>query len=263
MPQAQLGGVRLKYSLRGPKHAPVLMFSNSLGTNLDMWQPQVAAFTTDWRVLTYDTRGHGASEVTPAPYTLNLLARDAIGLLDHLNIETVHFCGLSLGGLTGQALALAWPQRLASLTLANTAAHIPPAELWNQRINTVRQLGLEAIVDNVLARWFTDGFAASAPDIWSQMRTMFCGLDPQGYMACCMAVRDADFRNDIECIHIPTLVICGQDDLATPPALSEFLANTIPEAHLAPIKHAAHISSLEQADIFNHHLRTFLNRTIA
>lgn len=263
MPRANVNGMRLNYKLSGPEDAPVLMFSNSLGTSFGMWDPQVSAFSANWRILQYDTRGHGASEVTEAPYTVDLLASDAVALLDHLEIARVHFCGLSLGGLTGQALALQWPERLVSLTLTNTAAHIPPVSLWNERIAAVRARGLEPIVDGVLARWFTAGFAKRAPDAWSRMRTMFCANDPRGYVACCMAVRDSDFRQDLARVRVPTLVIFGEDDQATPPAFAEFLAGAIPGARLIGIEKAAHISNVEQPEIFNGHLRRFLTDVAA
>ena len=263
MPKAILKDVSLNYTLSGPEGAPILMFSNSLGTNYHMWDQQAALFSKNWRVLRYDTRGHGASEVTPGPYTIDQLAGDVINLLDYLKIERVHFCGLSMGGFIGQALALGWPSRITSLVLANTAAYLGPKERWDDRLAMIQKVGLRAISKDVLGLWFTDGFLESAPDIWTKMQEMYCANDLDGNIASSLAIRDADFRNDIKRIQMPTLIIYSVNDLATPAELSKFIGGEISGAILAGINQAGHISNIEQPEIFNAHLGKFLNENLA
>ena len=274
MPRRELDNVSLHYDLRGPADAPVLMFSNSLGTDFAMWAPQVEALSAHWRILRYDTRGHGGSSIGRgqaggdtswvAYCSIERLAQDVVELLDALHIERVHFCGLSLGGLTGQCLALTHPQRLRSLTLANTASHFAPARLWDERIAAVRERGLSSIAENIVARWLChrsinrpgNGDVNRYPD----MLSMLCATDERGYVAACAAIRDADYRADLGRIRLPTLVIGGGNDRATPMALSEQMAAAIPGARLVEIADAAHLSNLDQPAAFNAQLREFLHQ---
>lgn len=251
----------LSYRVDGPTNGPSILFSNSLGTTLHMWDPLLPYLAQDYRVIRYDTRGHGNSVRTDGPYTVDALADDVLALLDVLRIETVHFCGLSLGGATGQALAVKAPERLLSLTLANTASLFPTREMWDARISSALEHGMASISDAVLQRWFTDAFAREDPDLFATMRKMFQEIDPRGYAACCAAVRDVNLQDQVARIRTPTLVICGDDDVATPPSASEFLADHIDGAHLVRIKNAAHISSVEQPQHFYaalHHFMTNL-----
>ncbi len=255
MPYADLNDVRLHYRLDGPEDAPVLMLSNSLGTTLDMWAPQLPVLAQRFRVLRYDSRGHGGSQLTPGPYTINQLAGDAVGLLDALGIGRTHFCGLSLGGMVGQWLGVHAPERIDRLILCNTAARIGPPELWNTRIEAVRQGGMDAITEAVLGRWFTAGFLdnpAVAP-----LRTMLLAASAEGYMACCAAVRDMDQRDSIARISRPTLVIAGSHDLATPPADGRFLVERIAGAEYLQLD-AGHLSNVEQAERFTAAVLAFL-----
>jgi 3-oxoadipate enol-lactonase len=258
VPIATVDDVRLHYRFDGPVDAPVVMLSNSLGTELAMWDPQVAALAADHRVLRYDARGHGLSTVASGPYTIERLARDALGLLDALAIERVRFCGLSMGGMVGQWLGVNASQRIARLVLCNTAARIGPLDLWNTRIENVRKGGMAAIVDAVLARWFTPAFNAASPEAVERTRAMLLRAPPDGYIACCEAIRDMDQCDAIAAIGVPTLVIAGTHDISTPPADGHFLAERIQRAQYVELA-AAHLSNIEAAPAFNQALTRFLS----
>ncbi|MEO8509572.1 MAG: 3-oxoadipate enol-lactonase [Betaproteobacteria bacterium] len=258
MPIADLANTRLHYRLDGPATARVLMLSNSLGTDLGMWEPQMPALTRDFRVLRYDTRGHGLSAVAVGPYSIEDLGRDAVALLDHLALDRVDFCGLSLGGMTGMWLGIHAPQRVRRLVLANTAARIVPPDLWNARIERVNAGGMAAISDAVLARWFSAEFIAREPATLAAMKAMMERVPPEGYVACCAAVRDMDQRGEVAGIAAPTLVIVGKDDAATPPAEGEFLAAEIAGARIVRLP-AAHLSNVELAPAFTAALSSFLS----
>jgi len=257
MPFAEVNGARLHYRFDGPEGAPVLVLCNSLGTDLSMWDPQVPAFARKLRVLRYDRRGHGASAVTPGPYTIDQLARDMLGLLDQLGIDRVRFCGLSLGGMTGMWLGTHAGKRIEKLVLCNTAAQIGSPDPWNARIEAVRKGGMGAIEPGVLARWFTPNFLAQPTPMLGRMREVLLRLSPEGYAACCAAVRDMDQRESIAGITAPTLVIAGTHDAATPPAAGQFIAKQIPGARYVELD-AAHISNVEAADRFTEAVLGFL-----
>lgn len=242
-------GARLFYRFDGPEGAPVLLLSTSLGTALEMWEPQMAAFAARFRVLRYDSRGHGRSAVTPGPYSIEQLGRDALGLLDALGIETAQVCGLSKGGMVGQWLGIHAPERISRLVLANTSAHIGQPEVWNRRIETVRAEGMAAIRDGVIERWFTAPFRERAPEAVEHLAALLLATDPEGYAAACAAVRDMDQRSELPRIQAPTLVIAGRHDLATPPAQATLLTGAIPDARLVTLE-AAHISNVEAAEAF-------------
>ena len=197
MPFAESNGARLNYRFDGPADAPVLVLSNSLGTNLSMWDPQIPALAEHFRVLRYDTRGHGQSSVTAGPYSITQLGRDVVGLLDAVGIERAHFCGLSMGGVTGMWLGVYAPERINRLVLCNTAAKIGAADMWNARIETVRTNGLSAVAETQAQRWFTPAFIAKAPDVIAATRQMIASTSPDGYAANCGAIRDMDQRETI------------------------------------------------------------------
>ncbi|MCF5235424.1 3-oxoadipate enol-lactonase, partial [Pseudomonas sp. PA-5-4G] len=222
----QLAEGPLHYQLDGPEGAPVLVLSNSLGTDLHMWDIQIPAFTQHFRVLRFDTRGHGKSLVTEGPYSIEQLGRDVIALLDALDIQRAHFCGLSMGGLIGQWLGIHAGDRLLRLVVCNTAARIGTPEIWNPRIEMVLRDGAAAMValrDASIARWFTADFAAANPHQAQQITDMLAATSPQGYAANCAAVRDADLREQLSTIQVPTLAIAGTEDAVTPPAGSRFI----------------------------------------
>ncbi|UIF90786.1 3-oxoadipate enol-lactonase [Cupriavidus sp. UYPR2.512] len=259
MPYADLANVRLHYRLDGAEHLPVLVLSNSLGTSFSMWEPQVAAFSQHFRVLRYDTRGHGESSVPAGPYSIAQLGGDVIALLDHLGIGEASFCGLSMGGITGMWLALNHGQRLQKLVLCNTAAYIGPPENWTNRAAAVERDGVASIAAAVVEKWITPPYAAAHPGLVASLRAMLSASPAAGYAANCLAVRDADLRAEIEKIATPTLVIAGSGDLPTPPRDGVFLAQTIPGAHYVELE-AAHISNLEQAEAFSKVVLDFLTR---
>ncbi|WP_420477157.1 3-oxoadipate enol-lactonase [Noviherbaspirillum sp. ST9] len=259
MPVAELGNTRIYYRIDGEPGKSVLVLSNSLGTSLEMWAPQAEALSEHFQVLRYDTRGHGQSGVPPGPYTMSILAADVVGLLDHLGIAKAHFCGLSLGGITGMRLALDFPERIDRLVLCNTAAFIGPPGNWTARAEKVRAEGMGAIADAVVTRWLTPDFAEGHADLVTGLRRMLVATDAEGYAANCCAVRDADLREEVRHITAPTLVIAGSGDVPTPPSDAAYLAATIPGAQYVELE-AAHISNLQQPVRFTAAVLAFLKR---
>jgi 3-oxoadipate enol-lactonase len=254
---AQLKDVRIHYDLGGPASAPVLAFSNSLGETLSMWDPQTPVFQKQFRVLRYDTRGHGQSSVTPGPYTIEQLAHDVLALLDELHIDRVYFCGLSMGGQTGMWLALNAADRFHKLVLCNTAAKIGTPEIWNPRIEAVRKGGMKSISAGVMERWFSVEYRAKSLEVVASTKLTFEDANPEGYVANCAAIRDFDARDAIAGIKIPTLVIAGTHDVATTPTEGHHLADHIPGARYVELS-AAHLSNIENRDRFNTELSAFL-----
>ena len=257
MPFIDIKDLRMHYQLDGPAGAATLVLSNSLGTNLALWEPQLPAFTKNFRVLRYDSRGHGQTSATPGEYSVELLARDVLRLLDALKLDRVHFCGLSIGGMTGMWLAANVPERLKKLVLCNTAPKIGNADGWNARIKAVREGGTKAVSESVIDRWFTADFRAKSPDIVARTNVMIESTSTDGYTGSCAAVRDFDFWARAGAIRAPTLVIAGAHDAAVPPADGQKLAHAIPGARFAELS-AAHISNIEDADRFTAEVRTFL-----
>jgi len=254
---ADLDRIQIHYELGGGAGRPVLVLSNSLGSNLAMWQPQITALASHFRVLRYDPRGHGKSSVPDGPSAIADLGRDVLGLLDMLGIDQACFCGISMGGVTGQWLALNAPERLEKLVLANTAAKIGTAETWNARIAIVEQDGLRTIIPGTLERWFTAGFRATQPEIVADIEAMLWATDSRGYASCCAAIRDADFRMNLREFVTPTLVISSTHDPVTPPDDGRFLAEGIAGARYVELA-AAHLSNVEAAEGFNAALLDFL-----
>ncbi|MBO0938270.1 3-oxoadipate enol-lactonase [Fibrella sp. HMF5335] len=252
----------LHYQLDGRQTGPVLVFSNSLGANLSMWDWVLPRLRPHFRILRYDTRGHGQSEVTPGPYTLDQLGGDVIALLDALAIDKVFFCGLSLGGLTGQWLGVHHTDRLHKLVLCNTAARIGTIEGWHERIQAVQENGVKALAPSILARWLTEAYRTANPALAAQLLTMIGQTATDGYTACCAALRDADLRDAISRINVPTLVIAGQQDPVTTVADGQFIAEQIPDALLRTLQ-TAHLSAIEAADAFADALLSFLSPTSA
>jgi 3-oxoadipate enol-lactonase len=258
MPFTQANGARTNYRLDGPPGAPTLVLSNSLGTNLTMWDPQIPALAKQFRVLRYDTRGHGESVVTPGPYSIAQLGRDVIGLLDVIGVGRTNFCGLSMGGMIAMWLGVNAPDRIDRLVLCNTAAKIGTAETWNSRIDMVRTQGMAPVADTQAQRWFTPRFIANSPTEVAAARERIVNTSPEGYAANCAAIRDMDQRGTISRIQARTLVIAGLHDPVIPAADSRYLADTIPGARLVELD-ASHLSNLEAADDFTAALLTFLN----
>jgi 3-oxoadipate enol-lactonase len=254
---APIEGGRLFYRLEGNPDLPVLLFSNSLGTDHSMWQPQVAALSGKFRLLRYDSRGHGASTATEGYYTIEMLGIDVLELLDHLKLAKVCYCGLSVGGVVGQWLALHAPERFFKVALCNTAAKIGTTEAWNTRIESVRKGGVASISQTILARWFTESFHRSHPETVERIRKTLEGTSAQAYAATCAAIRDIDYRNAVSGIDLRTLVISGTHDQASPAKDGRFLADQIPGAQYVELD-AAHLSNLELSDQFSEALLSFL-----
>lgn len=252
-------GLTLNYEISGADEgAPVLMFSNSLGTDLGMWDDQMEAVAGTHRILRYDSRGHGGSGAPKGPYSIERLGRDALALLDALGLETVDYCGLSKGGMVGMWLGVNAPQRFRRMVYANTAAYLPTEEMWRHRAATVRAEGMEAIVEGVVNRWFTEGFQGREPVRTDRIRQMILRTAPEGYAGCCEAIAEMDQRETIEAIGLPVLVIAGADDPATPPDHAHQIAEAIEGAQLAVLPDAAHLSNIEQSALFNQALTDFL-----
>jgi 3-oxoadipate enol-lactonase len=258
MPFAESNGARLNYRFDGPADAPVLVLSNSLGTNLSMWDPQIPPLAAQFRVMRYDTRGHGQSSVTAGPYSITQLGRDVVGLLDGLGIEHAHFCGLSMGGVIGMWLGVYAPERINRLALCNTAAKIGSPETWNPRIEMVRTKGMAAVAETQAQRWFTPAFIAKAPDVIATTRQMIASTSSEGYAANCGAIRDSDQRETVSRIQARTLVIGGLHDPVISTADIRYLVDTIPGAKLVELD-ASHLSNVEAPVEFTKTLVNFLS----
>jgi len=250
-------GCTIHAEIEGPERAPVLMLSNSLGTNLHMWDEQVAPFTRHFRLLRYDRRGHGKSSVPKGPYTMERLGRDVLGVLDALGIEKIKWCGLSMGGMVGMWLGANAAERIDKLILSNTSSYFPDRTAWEGRIKLVREKGLAGIVDANMERWFTAEFRERSSAAMAKMREMFLATNLEGYVGCGEAIRDMDHRPLLPKIARPTLVIAGRRDPATTLEAGEFVQQHIPGAKIAVLE-AAHISNLEQPQVYAETVLGFL-----
>jgi len=258
MEHAAVGdGARIAYRWDGPEGAPVLVLSNSLGTDVGMWDPQIAALSQDFRVLRFDARGHGQSDAPAGAYSIDRLGRDVVELLDALDVAKTHFCGLSLGGMIGQWLAVRAPDRLDRLVLANTSAYMGPPANWQARIEGVLTNGVAPIAEASIARWFTPEFPDRDPAAVAPIRTMLLANNPVGYAGCCAAIRDMDQRHTAKLNTAPTLVIAGRLDPATSVADGAFLADQAANARLAVLE-GAHLSNVECAEVFTSGVLEFL-----
>jgi 3-oxoadipate enol-lactonase len=250
-------GMRLKVTLDGPENGDPLLLLNSLGCTLSMWDAQVRILATRYRVIRFDARGHGGSDAPGGDYTLARLGRDALAVLDAAEAPRAHICGISLGGITAQWLAVHVPDRVRKLILANTAARVGSVEAWQARLDTVLGHGMDAIVDAVIGRFFSEPFRVASPMIVDLFRQTLLRTSPQGYAGCCAVLRDADLRAVLQEIDAPTLVIGGTQDVSTPLAEAETLVREIEGARLA-VFDAAHLSNVEQpigfADAIRNHL---------
>jgi 3-oxoadipate enol-lactonase len=247
---AESDGCRISYSMQGQEGAPVLLLSNALGTTRDMWRPQMEAFTRTFRVIAYDTRGHGRSDSPTEDYTLDQLGRDALAVLDAAGARTAHVCGLSLGGLTAMWLGVNAPERVSSLVLANTAARVGSVESWTERIRLVREGGMTAVAARAMPLWFSERYTARAPEVVARHRAMVEACNTDGYIGCCAALRDADLRDAIAAVTARTLVISGTDDRSTTPEVAELIHERVRGSRFLSLD-SAHLSNVEQAEAFN------------
>ena len=261
MPLAKANGTTLHYRFDGPDTGDVIMFSNSLATNLYMWDDQVSPLCeAGYRVLRYDTRGHGQSSAPPGPYSIDMLALDALSLLNELGLDKVHFCGISLGGMTGQVLGTKHGERFRSLILCDTSTYMPPPEQWNERIALIRRSGTGPVANTAIDRWFTQSGQERLKTQVEKCRHMILDTLPEGYCGCCTAIRDLDLREAIRTISAPTLVVVGKEDPATTVDDARFIHERITASSLVVIPDAAHLSNIEQAGPFNAALLDFLGR---
>jgi 3-oxoadipate enol-lactonase/4-carboxymuconolactone decarboxylase len=242
--------------LDGPPAAPALLLLHSLGTSSGVWDAQADALARSFRVIRPDLRGHGLTEVTPGPYSIAGLARDALALMDALGVTVAHVGGISIGGMVAQALAALAPRRVASLVLADTALAIPPAETWQARADTVRAHGMAPLVESVMARWVTPDFAGDPAALG--LAAMLRRTDPEGYAGAALAIAGTDLSASTATLRQKTLVLVGDHDASTPPSSAQALAALIPGARLTVIGHAAHIPTVQQPGTVTAAMRAFL-----
>lgn len=253
-------GIRMNCELSGKEDGEVVVLSHSLASSLVLWQPQMDILNRHFRVLAYDTRGHGGTDASPPPYTLSQLGEDAVALLDALNIETAHWVGISMGGMIGQSVALNHSDRLRSLSLCDTASLVPREAdpVWQERIDLAKREGMAPMVQPTLERWFTPPFLALNPPIVDVIRQHILATPVDGYIGCSEAIRRLNYLERIHEILVPTLIIVGEDDPGTPVEASQAMHDRIPQSRLVIIPSAAHLSNIEKADPFNRSLMAFL-----
>ena len=260
--RVSVNGITVHYTLDGAANAPVVTLGHSLATDLSMWEPQMKALTARYRVLRYDTRGHGGTEAPAGAYSLGQLADDAREMLKALGVARTHWVGLSMGGMIGQTLALASPELFLSLALCDTSSRIP-AEMksaWADRIKTAETQGMEPLVEPTIGRWFTAPFRERRKDVVDTVRAMIRNTKPQGYAGCCHAISHLDLTDKLGAIKIPTVVIVGEEDQGTPVAASQAIQSKIAGSQLQILKSAAHLSNMEQPEAFDASLTSFLSR---
>ena len=260
MPKIRANGIEFNYSLEGAENAPTVSLSNSLMSNYTMWDAQMPALTAKYRVLRYDTRGHGGTDVPPGPYSIDMLVDDVHALHRALGIEKTHFVGLSMGGMTGQLLGVKYPDLLLSLTLCDTSSHMPPESMWDDRIATARSSGMDGLVEGTLGRWFTTAMQDKDPGELIRVGDMIRNTAVDGFCACCEAIKVMNQTAILADVTAPTLIIVGEDDAGTTPEMSRVIQRKIFGSELVILPQAAHLSNIEQADAFNDALLGFLAR---
>src|SRR5213592_2543987 len=254
--------ISMNYTFDGPADAPVVTMSHSLATDRGMWDPTVPALTSRFRVLRYETRGHGQTAAPKSAYSLDQLADDALALLRALGIQRTHWVGLSMGGMIGQTLALKAPELFSSLVLCDTSSRIPPEAkpLWDERVHTAETKGMEPLVEGTLARWLTTPFRERGGEVVERVRGMIRSTNPVGYIGCCQAISSLNLTDRIGVIKSPTLIIVGEEDQGTPVAASRVMNEQIKGSQLAILKSAAHLSNMEQPEAFTQALVGFLSK---
>jgi 3-oxoadipate enol-lactonase len=253
-----VSGVTIHYASQGEPEASPLVFVNSLGTDLRSWDKVVASLGNRFRLVRYDKRGHGLSDCPPAPYSIRDHTLDLVHLLDYLDIGQTSLVGISVGGMIAQDFAAAWPDRVRSLVLSDTAPTIGTAAMWNDRIRTLRQNGMASMSAAILARWFAPSYAAAQPAAYQAFGNMLTRMPLEGYTGTCEAIRDADLSDAARTIQAPTLVLCGQEDSATPPSSARRLCELIPQAIYREIPDAGHLPCIEQPEVMAAHVAGFV-----
>ncbi len=259
--KTRANGIEINYEIHGKESAPWLVLSHSLACSVRMWDPQIAALKSDYRILAFDTRGHGATEAPQGAYTLEMLADDLFALLKHLKIEQTHFCGLSMGGMIGQTFALKYPGIFKTLALADTTSRYPAeaAPVWMDRIKTAETKGMEPLAQGTLERWFTEPFRKNQPAVVDSVRKLILSTPVAGYAGCCHALPKIDVTARLKEIKCPILVIVGEQDPGTPVAMAQEIHAKAPGSKLVVLPSAAHIANLEQPEAFTRALRAFLS----
>ncbi len=257
---AKINGIEMYYEFSGPEEAPVIACSHCLAGSSGIWDAQVIPLREKFRVLRFDTRGHGSSEASEGSYTMEMLADDAFGLLEHVGIERVHFMGISMGGMIGQVLALRHPECIESLILCDTACRIPgeAAPEWDERIEAVSRHGMSAVVEGTLERWLSPDFQTNSPATTERIREIVLNTQPAGFIGCSQAIKNFDKAEEIRNISAPALVMVGENDPGTPVENARLIHNSLRSSELAVLPHAYHLSNIEAADEFNRRLMNFL-----
>jgi len=257
MPDIDIDGARIWYTIDGRDDAPALLLLHSLGTSHALWDQQLPPLVDRYRLIRYDMRGHGKSSAPPGEFTIEQLGRDALAVLDAAGATTAVVCGISLGGLASIWLGQYHGPRVTKLVLANTAARIGTSEGWSERMRTVRAEGMAAAAEQAMPRWFTDEFRAAHPEVIARYRQIASACPLESYVSACAALRDADLRRDLHRITAPTLVVAGSKDPSTTVADGTYLRDNIPEARLEVLE-AAHLSNVERPAEFSELLAEFL-----
>jgi 3-oxoadipate enol-lactonase len=257
---ARINNIDIHYEIEGPEDAPLVTFSHSLAANMDLWELQLPVLRNRYRILRLDTRGHGGSSAPPGPYSIEMLATDAIGLLDLLAVRRTHFVGISMGGMIAQVLARKYPERIAKLVLCDTVASVSPemGPTWEERIQAAQTGGMEALADQTLERWLSREFRQKRPEIADRIRNMILQTSVAGYTGCCRAISTFDFFDELTGIGAPTLIITGEKDEHAPVSVAESIQERIAGSNLAVMPGALHLSNIEAADLFNSRLAEFL-----
>ncbi len=263
MPLADVNGTNIAYSIDGPETGPWMILSNSLAADSFMWTPQISFLTQKFRVLRYDTRGHGDSPPTPGPYTFDLLVGDVIGLMDSLNIEKAVFMGLSLGGMTALGLGIHHPERFERLVCCDARADAPPAyvDAWGERIQLVRDGSIEAIVEGTIERWLVESFRQAHPQETEQIKQMIRRTSEEGWIGCVGALKTLDYLKHLGKISLPVLYVGGAEDTGAAPEVMAAMADATPNGSFVEIPDAAHVANFDNADGFNRAITDFLGLT--
>jgi 3-oxoadipate enol-lactonase len=257
---AHINGTEINFEIEGLESAPVVTFSHSLAATLDMWELQVVAMRDYFRVLRFDTRGHGKSSIPSDLCTMETLSDDVVGLLDYLDIQRTHFVGLSMGGMIGQVLALQYPHRLNKLVLCDTTGSVPAetAPIWAERIHTAETRGMSVLAQETLERWLSDGFRQSQPGISEGVRNMIVQTPVPGYVACCKAISHFNVLEKLSGVTLPTLIMVGEHDLGTPVSAAEAIHERVQDSKLIIVPGALHLTNIENATFFTEKLLGFL-----
>ncbi len=255
-------GINIHYELEGPESAPVVTLSHSLATDFSMWDSQTAVLKSGYRILRYDTRGHGGTDIPEGPYTLEHLAEDIKALLQALGIPKTHFMGISMGGMIAQVLALKYPGLLRSLILCDTSSRIPEESLpiWEERIELAQEQGMDSLVESTMERWFTAAFRRTPLPVHDKIRGMIRATPVKGYIGCSRAIMGLNLTERLIEITLPTLIVVGEEDPGTPVSASQAIHKQIEGSELVILKSAAHLSNIEQQDAFNTAMLDFLRR---